>query len=392
MPPHWRVVALLACAGALNYADRTSLSVVFPLLRAELSLSDMELAAIGSFFLWSYAAASPLAGWVVDRYPRQRVITLSLLAWSLVTLLTALVQSPAALLATRVLLGLSECFYLPAAIALIAGHHGPETRGRALALHAFGLNLGLVGGGALAGYLGQQYGWRSSLVVLGVLGIGLSLLCHFLLCEAGARPATQQPSWTRLLRNRAWVLLAVQAGLVSLGTWMFFNWMPLYFQERFSLSLAFAGFSGTAVLQLSAVFGLLIGGVMTDTIARRAGLRGRLLAMALLYVLCVPPLVVFLARAGFPAVASGVVAFSFLKALAMANEPPALCEIVEEQDRGSAQSLMNMLNTLAGGIGVSLAGVLKADWGLSGVFASTGVLILLSALLTLGVRRASVRP
>jgi MFS family permease len=108
MPPHWRVVALLACAGALNYADRTSLSVVFPLLRAELSLSDMELAAIGSFFLWSYAAASPLAGWVVDRYPRQRVITLSLLAWSLVTLLTALVQSSGALLATRVLLGLSE--------------------------------------------------------------------------------------------------------------------------------------------------------------------------------------------------------------------------------------------------------------------------------------------
>jgi predicted MFS family arabinose efflux permease len=388
----WRVVALLACAGALNYADRTSLSVVFPLLRAELSLSDLELAAIGSFFLWSYAAASPLAGWVVDRYPRQRVITLSLLAWSLVTLLTALVSSPAGLLASRVLLGLSECFYLPAAIALIAGHHGPETRGRALALHAFGLNLGLVGGGALAGYLGQQYGWRSSLVVLGVLGIGLSLLCHFLLSEAGTRSAARRPSWSRLLGNRAWVLLAAQAALVSLGTWMFFNWMPLYFQERFSLTLAFAGFSGTAVLQLSAVFGLLIGGVMTDSIARRAGLQGRLLAMAVLYVLCAPPLAVFLSAAGFPLVAAGVVAFSFLKALAMANEPPALCEIVDEQDRGSAQSLMNMLNTLAGGIGVYVAGALKADWGLSGVFASTGLLILLSAVLTLGVRRASLRP
>lgn len=383
----WRVVALLASAAALNYADRTSLSVVFPLLRADLGLSDLQLAAIGSFFLWSYAAASPLAGWVADRFPRQRVITLSLLAWSLVTLLTGFVTTANQMLATRVLLGLSECFYLPAAVALIADHHSSATRGRALALHSFGLNLGLVGGGALAGYLGQHYGWRSSLFLLGGLGVLLAALCHFALEESAARPAGQTLGWRRLLANRAWLLLTAQAALVALGTWMFFNWMPLYFQERFSLSLAFAGFSGTAVLQLSAVLGLLAGGWLTDAIARRSAGAGRLKAMAWLYLLCVPPLVVFLVPAGFATVAAGVIAFSFIKALAMANEPPALCEIVDPQDRGSAQSFMNMCNTLAGGIGVLLAGALKADFGLSGVFASTGLLILLSAALTVAVRR-----
>lgn len=392
MPPRWRMVAVLAAAAALNYADRTSLSVVFPLLRADLGLSDLELAAIGSFFLWSYAAASPVAGWVADRFPRQRVITLSLLAWSLITVLTAFVTTAEQMLATRVLLGLSECFYLPAAVALIADHHSPATRGRALALHSFGLNLGLVGGGALAGYLGQHQGWRGSLLLLGGLGVLLALLCQFTLEESSSRQAGGKPDWRRLIRNRAWLLLAAQAALVALGTWMFFNWMPLYFQERFSLGLAFAGFSGTAVLQLSAVVGLLLGGWITDAIARRRGGAGRLQAMAWLYLLCVPPLAVFLAPAGFAMVAAGVVAFSFIKALAMANEAPALCEIVDARDRGFAQSLMNMCNTMAGGFGVLLAGALKADFGLSGIFASTGLLILLSAGLTVAVRRCPPAP
>jgi len=59
----WYLVALLTCNAALNYGDRTATSAVFPLFRAELHMSDVALAAIGSFFLWSYAIGSPLAAW-----------------------------------------------------------------------------------------------------------------------------------------------------------------------------------------------------------------------------------------------------------------------------------------------------------------------------------------
>ena len=64
------------------------------------------------------------------------------------------------------------------------------------------------------------------------------------------------------------MLLSLQAMLISVGTWMFFNWMPLYFRESFGLSLAVAGFSGTAVLQLSAVLGALVGGTLSDQAAK----------------------------------------------------------------------------------------------------------------------------
>ena len=386
----WKTVLLLASAAALNYADRTSLSAVFPLLQAELALTNLQLAAIGTLFLWSYAFGSPFAGYLADRLPRNRVIVWSLLAWSLVTILTGFARTANELLATRVLLGLAECFYLPAAVALIAGHHPSASRGRALAVHLCGLNAGLVGGGALAGYLGENYGWRIGLFFLGGLGIILSAICSALLQEA---PRTQThhpvlgPQLRALLHKRAYVLLSLQAMLISVGTWMFFNWMPLYFRESFGLSLAVAGFSGTAVLQLSAVVGALVGGTLSDQAAQRTP-DGRYRLMTTCYLLCAPCLLMFLSGGGMFLISLAVIVFSFLRAVATANETPAVCDLIDERDRSTAQSLMNMLNTIAGGTGVFIAGSLKADWGLNGVFAAVGVLVFFAAGLVWLARRA----
>src|SRR5262249_38207455 len=83
----WQVLVFLFCAGGLNYADRTAISSLFPLLRADLALTDVGMAAVGSLFLWSYAATSPIAGMVADRISRSHLIAFSLAAWSIVTAL-----------------------------------------------------------------------------------------------------------------------------------------------------------------------------------------------------------------------------------------------------------------------------------------------------------------
>jgi MFS family permease len=388
MALRWRTVVLLAFAVALNYADRTSLAAVFPLLRTDLSLNDIQIAWIGTLFLWTYSFGSFWAGPVADRWPRHRVISLSLIGWSAVTLATAFVRTSGELYATRVLLGLTECFYLPAAVALVADHHTSSSRGRAMAIHVCGLNAGLIGGGTLAGYLGEHYGWRSGPLLLGALGMVYGVICWFVLKEAPATIVKPRPDftapWRRLVGNGRFLLLTLQAGLISVGTWMFFNWMPLYFQERFGLSLALAGFSGTAVLQLSTVAGVVLGGAVSDKIAA-ADPRNRLRMMTICYLIAAPCLMVFPGELGMLALSAGVVAFQFFKAMAMANEPPALCELVAESDRGTAQSIMNTCNTLAGGVGVYIAGYLKQDFGLSGVFAGVGILVVIAAGLSWAV-------
>src|SRR5262245_15400758 len=107
----WRVVAMLFLAGGLNYVDRTSIAAVFPLLKSDLHATDLQLGAIGSVFLWSYAIGAPFAGMVADRFSRSRLIVGSLAAWSAITTLCGLVTDIQQLLILRFLLGFAECLY-----------------------------------------------------------------------------------------------------------------------------------------------------------------------------------------------------------------------------------------------------------------------------------------
>ena len=386
----WLTVALLFFCAGLNYGDRTAISSVFPLLQAEFGMTDVQLGELGSFFLWSYALGSPFAGMLADRFSRRKLIAGSLAAWSLATLATGFAQSATQLLAIRAVLGLSECAYLPAAVGLIADHHGPLTRGRALGVHLAGLQLGLIAGGSLAGYLGQHGGWRQPFFVLGAAGLLLSAICAVFLedvAEPHAAPKMDAPLQIRRLLSRPlYQLILVEAMLVSVGTWMFYNWMPLYFSETFHMSLAAAGFSGTALLQAAAMLAVLCGSALSDAVAKQSESK-RLLLMAVFYLASAPFLLIFAVKNTFTWVSVAVILFAFLRAMGGANEPPILCGMLPARERSTAQGLMNTLNALAGGIGIFAAGWLKKDFGLGGVFAGVSILMALAAVVALAAYR-----
>ena len=79
----WILVALLWLVWLLNYLDRQVVFVLFPLLKTDLALSDLQLGLLGTSFLWVYAFASPFSGYAADRWGRKRIIVASLLVWSL---------------------------------------------------------------------------------------------------------------------------------------------------------------------------------------------------------------------------------------------------------------------------------------------------------------------
>jgi MFS family permease len=388
----WKVLALLFAAGALNYADRTAITSVFPLLRRDLAISDVGLAAIGSLFLWSYALCSPVAGVIADRFSRSRLIAISLFAWSLVTAASGLVTSSGQLFLLRVLLGISECVYLPAALGLLADYHGPNTRATALGIHTGALTAGMIAGGTAAGYLADRIGWRVCFVILGALGIVLATFAAMWLRDpvvSGRAAVSHEPlriTVSALATTPSYAIILAEAGLIALSTWIFVNWLPLYFRETYGLTLAAAGFAGTFALTAGATLGVLIGGYVSDHVARNNPGR-RLLMLGLLYALAAPLLLVFLLRPDVGLLGFVILMHGFLRALGSANELPLLCEVLPPRRRGAAMGLMNSMNTFIGGSGVFLSGLLMSYSGLSRIFIGlAGVVLIASAVALVGYR------
>ncbi|MEY2879637.1 MAG: hypothetical protein RLZZ15_2017 [Verrucomicrobiota bacterium] len=384
----WRVVAFLAVAAALNYADRSAMSSVLAPVKKEFAIGDAEAGWFGTLFLWGYALGSPFAGTLADRWSRRAQVIWSLAWWSAVTALTGVAGGFVALVVLRGALGLAESLYLPAATALLAEHHGPETRARAMSVHSVGLNFGVVLGGAGAGYLADHFGWRAGFWVLGLGGVALAIAGPRFLApgpkkclpmgDTRAAPrATVAEAWRYLLGVPSFHVLLLKAMLAGVGVWIFLNWLPLYFREAFDMTLGQAGFAGTFMLQISTVLGLAAGGWISDRAAAR-GTRHRMLVQGLSYLAAAPFLLLFLTRPGFAAVAVAVSAFSFFRGIGQANENPTLCEVMPARFRSTAIGVMNTGATAAGGVGVLLAGVLKRSFGLDAIFAGISLLFVIA--------------
>ncbi len=381
----WRMTLFLAGAAAMNFADRAAMSAVLSAVRVDLSLSDVALGMLGSFFLWSYALGSIFAGNLADRWSRARLVRLSLLGWSIVTLLTGLAHDFPTLLGLRIALGLAECLFFPAAYALLAQHHS-ETRARAMSLMAVGINAGMVAGGSAAGWLAQLYGWRSGFIVFGLIGIALALVSRSFLSGPSPASTSTRPTLGAavrvLMRVPTYWAMVCESMLSGMGMWIFFSWLPLYLRETYGMSLAAAGFSGTFMLQISVMTGLAVGGWFSDRVAGRLRHR-RVLLYGAAYLVAAPFLLLFLGKPSFAVMAAGIACFSFLRGLGQANDHPTLCEVVPPQFRSTGIGLMNACGTASGGCGVLLAGFLKGDVGLSAVFAAISGAFFLAGLIML---------
>ena len=355
------------------------------------ALKDAVLASLDSSnaqAISDYAAFSSFVGFVADRFSRSRLIAISLAAWSISSGLAGFAASANQLLATRVLLGLSECMYLPAAVALIAHHHPIRTRATAMAIHVAGMSVGVIGGGFLGGYLGARFGWRAMCFILGFGGLALAAAAHVTLRDgpvreekSTARPRANLRDLPELLRTPTFAVIILESMILSVGTWIFYNWLPLFYHDTFGLSLAGAGFSGTFMLESSAVLGMTLGGIQSDRAAAQWPGR-RMLLLAISYWLAAPCLLIFVLSRSYWLISASLFLFSLLRSAGTANEHPTVCDVLPEARRSTAVGMMNSANCFAGGLGVMAAGYFKSAIGLAGIMSSVSVLVVAGAVLT----------
>jgi len=398
----WLVVALLIPVALLNYLDRQMLaSMKFSVMRDVPDIAlEANWGAILATFKWVYAGLSPVGGYLADRYSRRHVIAGSLLVWSLVTWMTGHVSSYDQLLATRALMGVSEAFYIPAALALIADVHRGPTRSRAVGLHQMGIYLGVIVGG-FGGYAADHpgLGWRWAFDACGLVGMTYAVPLFVLLGKAvpltvpDDRPHASAAGPGRALRellgNGSFLLLVAYFTLPALAGWIVRDWMPAILKAEFGIGQGLAGVSATLYWQLAAIAGAIGGGWLADRWMRRSP-RGRINTSALSMAFIVPAMV----GVGYaPGTGLLWVAIAFLILFGLgwgvfdANNMPILSQVVRPSLRATGYGIMNLVSISCGGF---------ADWGfgllrdrhvpLSGIFAIFASAAVFSGVLVLLIR------
>jgi sugar phosphate permease len=390
-PFRWELLILLWLAFFVNQADRQIFSVILPLIRQDLGLSDGELGLIASALVWTYGLLVPLAGFVGDRFSRRNIIGFALLFWSLSTLSTGFCSTLWQFILLRgVATGGGEAFYAPPANALL-GEKYPQNRAFVLSIHQTAVYAGIILSGLIAGYVGEHYGWQKAFFLFGGFGIILAVLIFKRLPKdqpqlatlAGNTDATAAgivPTALLIVRKPTVVLLTLAFGCMVFVNVGYLTWMPSFLAEKFHLSLTEAGFSSLFYHHLGAFLGVLSGARIADTYAKQAR-QSRLWVQALGLLLGAP--FIYWMSVSSTQVMTYVALFAFgvFRGWYDSNIVASLYEVVPEKIRSTAYGLMLMCAFLVGATSPYLLGALKPTLGLSAGLSYLSVMYLLGATL-----------
>ncbi len=270
-----RLLWVLSAATFLIFFQAYMVAPLIPRLSDVFGVSNRKVGLIVPAYMIPYGLSTLFYGLFSDRVGRWRIIRGSLIAFLVLTALTATSQTTSQMILWRLLTGLGASGVVPLALALVGDLFPYERRGRPLGW-LFGAMAGGMAFGSTVGVILEPIaGWR--MLFVGVAVIGACLLV-FLIPYGSLFPA---PSSGPVLSTQQVFagyrsLLAVGRGLRTYS-YVFLNsifhsgvytWLGLYFARRYSLGeigigLALLGYGVPGFL-----FGPIIGRV-ADRYGRR---------------------------------------------------------------------------------------------------------------------------
>lgn len=289
----YRVLALAVCLAAITYLDRVCIALTAPAMMRDLGLSKVEMSFVFSAFTLAYAIFEIPTGWWGDRVGTRRVLARIVVWWSSFTMLTAAAFNYASLLAVRFLFGAGEAGAWPNAAKTFSRWFPVTERGTAQGIFFMGAHL--AGGLTpllVTAMLGVMH-WRTVFLIFGLIGFVWAVVWYRWFRDDPAAHAAVSAEelelirWgrgaeavhhfdrtmvRRLLTNRSLIALCLMYATQSYGFYFYITWLPKYLEERRGFAAATLGLVAGLPLMAS-VLADLFGGLTTDRIAKRYGLR-----------------------------------------------------------------------------------------------------------------------
>ena len=382
---------MLSCAFFFHQADRALFGLLTIPIQDDLHLTDVQIGWINTTLSWTLAAMTVVAGFLGDRFSRKWIITLSLIAWSLMTICMGFIGGFAGALFFRsIATGVGESFYAPSAYALIAVHHR-ETRSVALSIHQAALYVGLmVSGLAVEWMLGFLGTWRNVFIAFGAAGCALGIIFIWALRDgtnscSNRRTQLSTSNFRLSTSLRAYFCnpsaLCATAGFVAIvfvnNAYLF--WAPKFAAEKFAIGVGEAGKGVMLWHHLFAFAAILAGGITTDHFVKKMP-RFRL-GFQSVALLCGAPVLLWIGLApSFASLLVAASAYGVFRGFFEVNTHASLFDVVAPDHRSTAVGLLNMIAFFFGGLSGVAMGALSQRWGVRGFEIGFGIMAAAYAL------------
>jgi MFS transporter, DHA2 family, multidrug resistance protein len=154
------ITASVTLATVLQAVDTTIANVALPHIGGSLSASYDQMEWVLTSYIVAAAIMTPLSGWLAGRFGRKRVLVLSVIGFTVTSMLCGMAQSIDQIVLFRLLQGVSGAALVPLSQAVLLDINPPERHGRAMALWGQGVVLGPMLAPVLGGWLTDNYSWR----------------------------------------------------------------------------------------------------------------------------------------------------------------------------------------------------------------------------------------
>ncbi|MDB4108737.1 MFS transporter [Flavobacteriaceae bacterium] len=336
----WWIILLIFIATVINYIDRTAFALLWPEMGKDLGMDNSDYALMLNIFLFTYAVSKFISGRLYDQIGTRIGFVVSIVVWSAAAAFHSLAKGIISLSVVRGLLGLGEAGLWPGAVKSNGEWFPVKQRALAQGIFNAGASIGNVVAPVIIVYLYAQFGWKSTYIILGVLGL-LWVIPWIIINKSKPKdhPWITENERNMLLNDRKENNDVVVEGAKSLSVpkilsykepwgillcrffiepiwWFFAGWMPIYLNSKFGLSIEEIG-NTMWISYLMAAAGGILGGLFTEEIIKRTstdfGRKASIVIGSLLIVIGFVSIILFVNNSNYMTFIylSGIALFGF---------------------------------------------------------------------------------
>lgn len=279
----WFRIWILTLGSFALSTDGFVIAGILPDIAHSVGVSVATAGLLVTAFSLTIAIGSPILATLTGNVPRRRLLLITLVVFIAANILAALSPNYAILMVARILAAVGVALYIPTAVAIAAALAPVEKRGRALAVINAGLTIALALGLPIGTYIGKQFHWQTTFLVVAAVGI-VAFLGILILFPSVANPPTVGLSKRlSLLGDPAIVVTLLTTALAMTGFYTTYPYLSVLLQNVTHLN-------GTGISVMLLLFGIagalgnLVGGYGTDHVGavKTVGFGVSMVAIALL--------------------------------------------------------------------------------------------------------------